>query len=133
MIQSASVEDVIETIRAVYGRWTRETSIAAMREDWDALFATRAAPWPRHCVDAGGVPAEWIVPPGIHTARTILYLHGGGFRLGSIDSHRDLMQRLALAANARILAVAYRLYSRAPLPRRAHRCHPGVELAFEHN
>lgn len=109
MSQGASVEDVIGTIRAVYGRWTRATSIAAMREDWDALFAPRAAPWPQHCVDAGGVPAEWIAPPDIRASRTILYLHGGGFRLGSIDSHRDLMQRLALATNARILAVAYRL------------------------
>lgn len=109
MSTPATVDDAIGFIKAIYSGWTRETSVAQMRADWDAAFAPRAAPWPRMPVDAGGVPAEWISPPDLETDRTIFYVHGGGFRLGSLDSHRDLMQRLALAAQARVLAVDYRL------------------------
>lgn len=108
-MSAPTVDDAIAVIKAIYGGWTRETPVARMRADWDAAFAPRAAEWPRAHVEAGGVPAEWIAPPGIGTDRTILYLHGGGFRLGSLESHRDLMQRLALAAGARVLAVDYRL------------------------
>ena len=109
MSPAATADDAIAFIKAIYGGWTRGTSVTQMRADWDAAFAPRAASWPRVTVEAGGVPAEWIAPPGLETNRTILYLHGGGFRLGSLDSHRDLMQRLALAAQARLLAVDYRL------------------------
>jgi len=36
-------------------------------------------------VNAGGVPAEWIAGPGAADDRVILYLHGGGYVMGSID------------------------------------------------
>ncbi len=109
MTDQAAVERVIAEIKTVYGRWGRGTSVAQMRADWDALFRARAAMWPVVAVDTGGIAAEWIAAPGVGRERTLLYLHGGGFRLGSIASHRDLMQRLSAAAGARVLAVAYRL------------------------
>ena len=109
MSAGASVEDAIAAIKGIYTRWTRSTTVAQMRADWDAAFAPLARDWPREKVDACGVPAEWISPPGRRPTNAMLYLHGGGFRLGSIDSHRDLMQRLAQAAGARVLAIDYRL------------------------
>src|ERR671939_1644480 len=39
-------------------------------------------------VQAGGVPAEWIVPPGVETDDVLLYLHGGRYDAGSLDTHR---------------------------------------------
>jgi acetyl esterase/lipase len=61
-------------------------------------------------VDAGGVPARWFVPLGAtNRARTILYFHGGGFVVGSPNTHADLMARLAVHADARVLGVDYRL------------------------
>src|SRR5215475_1306216 len=41
-------------------------------------------------VDAGGVPAEWVSAPGCDTGRAILYLHGGGYAIGSLNTHRRL-------------------------------------------
>ena len=29
-------------------------------------------------IDAGGVPAEWVIAPGADTRRRFLYIHGGG-------------------------------------------------------
>jgi epsilon-lactone hydrolase len=67
-------------------------------------------------VDTGGVRAEWIRPEGAEQGRAILYLHGGGFMLGSIDSYRDLAGRIALAAAAPVLSIDYRLAPEHPFP-----------------
>jgi acetyl esterase/lipase len=67
-------------------------------------------------VDAGGVPAEWIEMPGTVPGRTLLYLHGGGYVLGSIDTHRSLIARIAAATRARCLAIDYRLAPEHPFP-----------------
>jgi acetyl esterase/lipase len=103
------VSSVVELLRDVYGRWTKTTTITQMREDWDDLFRGRAAPWPVEKLAAGGVPAEWIAARDARPDRVILYLHGGGFRMGSVESHRDLMQRLSAATSARVLGLDYRL------------------------
>ena len=60
-------------------------------------------------VNAGGVKAEWITASNAAPDRVILYLHGGGYVMGSIDTHRELVARLSKAAQARGLALDYRL------------------------
>jgi monoterpene epsilon-lactone hydrolase len=67
-------------------------------------------------VDAGGVPAEWITIPGAVAERVICYLHGGGYVLGSINTHRELASRLSRAASARVLILDYRLAPENPFP-----------------
>lgn len=107
--EADDITAVVELLRGTYARWTRITTIRQMRDDWDDLFRGRAQPWPIAHVQAGGVPAEWIAATDVHPDRIVLYLHGGGFRMGSIDSHRELMQRLSAAAGARVLGINYRL------------------------
>jgi monoterpene epsilon-lactone hydrolase len=107
--QADDVSAVVERLRGTYARWTRTTTIEQMRKDWDDLFRGRARAWPAARVEAGGVDAEWIAAPGADADRIVLYLHGGGFRMGSISSHRDVMQRLSIAAGARVLGINYRL------------------------
>jgi len=111
-LDSVAVDDVsavVEGLRKTYARWTRTTPIAQMRDDLDDLFRSRAQVWPVDRLEAGCVAAEWIAAENAQVDRTILYLHGGGFRMGSIESHRDLMQRLSIAACARVLGINYRL------------------------
>ena len=57
----------------------------------------------------GDIGAEWIVPPEAASDRVILYLHGGGYVMGSIATHRATVARIARAAKARALALEYRL------------------------
>jgi epsilon-lactone hydrolase len=103
------VERAIRRIQAVYRSWNRETSVAQMRSDWDAAFAGCTVPVSCRQVTAGGVDAEWIVPADAPSDKAILYFHGGGFRLGSVASHRDLIARIAEASGCRVLAINYRL------------------------
>jgi acetyl esterase/lipase len=69
-----------------------------------------------HGVVAGGVLGEWVEPAGTRTGTVILYLHGGGFMMGSPDTHRALAARVALASHARALVLDYRLAPEHPFP-----------------
>jgi len=61
-------------------------------------------------VDAGGVRAVWCRPVGRPAPpRTLLYLHGGGYVIGSPEGHRELIAHLAVEADAQVLAPDYRL------------------------
>lgn len=57
----------------------------------------------------GGVKGERVVPQGAVDGRRILYLHGGGYTIGSPRSHRPMVARLAAAAKAIALVPDYRL------------------------
>jgi len=67
-------------------------------------------------VTAGGIPAEWATLPTSDPTKTVLYLHGGGYTLGSIDTHRGLGSRIAEASGTRTLMVDYRLAPETPFP-----------------
>ncbi len=67
-------------------------------------------------VDAGGVPSEWVRVPESREDRVILYVHGGGYVLGSLATHRSLVSRLARASLTRALSVDYRLAPEHPFP-----------------
>jgi acetyl esterase/lipase len=89
-----------------------------MRKGWDGLFANvrPTVGAKTETVDSGGVKGEWISAPGAAADRAILYFHGGGYVLGSIHSHRDMCERLSRAAQARVLALDYRLAPEHPFP-----------------
>ncbi len=70
----------------------------------------------REPVDAGGIPAEWIAAPSTDADRVIYYLHGGGYAIGSINTHREMISRLSRASGARALAIDYRLAPEHPFP-----------------
>jgi acetyl esterase/lipase len=67
-------------------------------------------------VAAGGVPSERISGPASARARTVLYLHGGAYVMGSPDSHRHLGAAIAQAAEATVLLPHYRLAPEHPFP-----------------
>jgi epsilon-lactone hydrolase len=66
--------------------------------------------------DADGVPATWVLPDGAAEDRAILYLHGGGFAVGSRHSHRKLVGHLAKATGVRGLVIDYRVAPANPFP-----------------
>jgi epsilon-lactone hydrolase len=67
-------------------------------------------------VTAGGVPAHWLTAPGTDPGRVLLFLHGGGFELGSVRSDGELAARLGRAAGMRVLFPEYRLAPEHPFP-----------------
>lgn len=67
-------------------------------------------------VDAGGVPAEWITPAGADSDRVLMYVHGGGYVIGSMGTHTRLVAHLATTAGCRALNLDYRLAPEHPHP-----------------
>lgn len=66
--------------------------------------------------DCNGVQGEWISAPGADQETVVYYLHGGGYTMGSITSHRQLISRISRATGARALAINYRLAPENPYP-----------------
>jgi epsilon-lactone hydrolase len=67
-------------------------------------------------VTAGGVPAEWTWTQGDTRDAALLYVHGGGYVIGSLDSHRHMVAEAGRAAGCWALALDYRLAPEHPFP-----------------
>ncbi len=65
---------------------------------------------------ASGVPGHWLDAPGVDTTRVLVFLHGGGYKLGSLRSDGELAARLGRAAGMRVLFLEYRLAPEHPFP-----------------
>lgn len=60
-------------------------------------------------VTVANVPCEWVRAPGSRDDHVAIWMHGGGFSVGSCFTHRGMAGELARHANARVLTVDYRL------------------------
>jgi epsilon-lactone hydrolase len=112
------MDDQIGLVRDLLSRRAgAEATWAERRAQMDA-FGARAplAPgWDVSPVHVG-CPAERHTGPGVAEGRTLLYLHGGGYCLGSPVSHRGLVSQLCAASGATGYALDYRLAPEHPFP-----------------
>lgn len=113
---SQELSGIIEMLRA--RPISANPSVEEMRAGIEMLCAVFPAPADVRveAVHAAGVPAEWVTAPGATADRIILYLHGGGYVIGSVRSHRELASRLSRSAAARVLVIDYRLAPEHPHP-----------------
>lgn len=63
-----------------------------------------------------GRPAEWVRAPDADDGRAVLYLHGGGYVIGSLNTHRRLAYDVSAASGASVLLLDYRLAPEHPFP-----------------
>ncbi len=113
---SPQLQTIVQTLRA-RPRPENPTfqEIRAGFEQLAALFPV-ATDVQLERVDANGVPAEWVTAPGASADHAVLYLHGGGYVIGSINTHRDLAARISRASGSRALVIDYRLAPEHPFP-----------------
>jgi acetyl esterase/lipase len=112
---SPQLKTIIDMIRA--RPRVENPSIDEMRSGMDLMSANLplADGVRAEAVDAGGVPGEWLTPEDAGGG-TLLFLHGGGYVIGSIASHRSWVSRVAKASGARTLLIDYRLAPEHPFP-----------------
>jgi acetyl esterase len=67
-------------------------------------------------VDADGVPARLYRPSDREGLGLLVFFHGGGWVLGSLDSHDNLCRILANSSGQAVLSVDYRLAPEHPFP-----------------
>jgi len=63
----------------------------------------------------GGVPVR-VYEPLHPRGSTLIYLHGGGWVLGDVETHDPLCRRVTNATGARVVSVDYRLAPEHPFP-----------------
>ena len=113
---SEQLNMIVSMLKA--GAPSPDSSVEDLRRGLEQMAGAFTVPADVTCerVDAGGVPAEWVAAPDAHRDRVILYLHGGGYVMGSINTHRGLAVNLSRAAAARVLLIEYRLAPEHPFP-----------------
>ena len=112
---SPQLQQVIEAIKGLAGM-ASGSSVAELRATNEQMARPAAPDVTSEPVVANGVDAAWICAPGAATDRVVLYLHGGGYIMGSLNTHRDLMGRISRAAQTRVLGLDYRLAPEHPFP-----------------
>ena len=111
---SPQLQQTLDMFKEMGAKMAEAKDINAMR----AIMIEAPAPAGVTCtpVEVGGVSAEWSVADGADQDKVILYVHGGGYVMGSAGSHRDMTGRLSQAAGARVLSLNYRLAPEHPFP-----------------
>lgn len=113
-------EAIAEMMRGggVLGSSSGQLNVAALRANMDALTANAVMPEnvAFEAIDIAGLAAEWVRPAGADPSRALLYLHGGGYVIGSIASHRGLVAQIAAKAGITALIIDYRLGPEHPFP-----------------
>jgi monoterpene epsilon-lactone hydrolase len=67
-------------------------------------------------IEVDGVPSEWVRAPGASEARVVLYLHGGGYVIGSLNTHRRMAYDMSASSGASVLVIDYRMGPESPFP-----------------
>jgi acetyl esterase/lipase len=108
----------IEAVRQMLASRPRPADLEERRQRLDTLGGQYKLPQDVRVEpeSADGVPAEWTQTPGCNRDRVILFLHGGGYVSGSLQSHRTMLAQAGREARARTLALGYRLAPEHPFP-----------------
>lgn len=93
---------------------------------------------PLHCVEdatavtpSGEVPVRIYTPAGSDAHGLLVYLHGGAFFLGSLDTHDHVARALAKETGHKVISVGYRLAPEAAFPAGLDDCYGVVRWAAE--
>jgi monoterpene epsilon-lactone hydrolase len=99
-------------------KFNHNKTIDELRSDLESM--TKLAKLPSKTrvekIILNNISAEWICAKDAREDRVILYLHGGGYNLGSPNTHRELAANISMASGAKVLLPAYRLAPEHPFP-----------------
>ena len=107
---SKGMERVIALLKQ-FQSMTEEQTVESVRQGLDQLAAMTKIPEDitREPLKINDIEAEWIYAPEVKPDKVLLYLHGGAFVAGSINTHIDLISRISRAAKIKVLAINYQL------------------------
>jgi acetyl esterase/lipase len=107
--QSSVVNMIARTIRSSF--FIHKAEASTQRKSFERL--ANFTKFPRmvrsETINYHGLNAMWFTPKKCNDDRVILYLHGGGYCTGSVNTHRAMIARIARASQCRALGIDYRL------------------------
>jgi monoterpene epsilon-lactone hydrolase len=115
-VQSLAVKAFINTFRKTL--FVHKTESNTVRVGFER--ASHITKFPRfvekQTLQYAGLNAAWFIPDNYGKSKTILYLHGGGYVMGSVNTHRALIGRIARSSGYKALAIDYRKAPEHPYP-----------------
>lgn len=82
-------------------------------------------------IDAGGVPCRLYRPSAERGVPLVVYLHGGGWVVGDLDTHDHICRTIARNAGMAVLSVDYRLAPEHKFPAALDDAQSATEWAFK--
>lgn len=71
-------------------------------------------------VRVGAISAEWLIPKEADHNKVLLFFHGGGYAVGSMQTHRSMVAEIAKQTGYCALLPDYRLAPENPFPAAVH-------------
>ena len=96
-----------------------DENLQLQRQGFGMLMLLAGEPEPVYAVDdhdADGVPVRIYRPSPDADLPVVVYLHGGGWTIGTLEQYDPVMRQVANAANAIVVAPEYRLAPEHPFP-----------------
>ena len=84
-------------------------------------------------VDAGGIALRIYRPNARRDGGALVYVHGGGWVIGSLDTHDDVCRKLASTLDHMVISVDYRLAPEHPFPAPLDDCIAAVRWIRDHS
>ncbi|MDT0684191.1 NAD(P)H-binding protein [Roseicyclus sp. F158] len=110
--------ETMEQLRAIFAGNPKLTLEPASRSAFDGIMSQAPAPdgvsFEQGAV--GGVPGWWARPDAATADSVILYLHGGGYVIGSAAAYRNFVGHLARRAGVVAFIADYALAPERPFP-----------------
>jgi monoterpene epsilon-lactone hydrolase len=116
-VPSPQAQELLDELRRNLAGRLRES--ASPQEVYEEAMADFPAPEGAELrrIEIGGIPALRATAPGAATRAGVVYMHGGGFGVGSAQSNQDLLARLSHAAGVAVAGIDYRLLPAGRFPR----------------
>jgi acetyl esterase len=127
----AQAQTLCDAINALGGAPASDEMLEQARDGLALLHASGAgAPEDVYAIgdlDADGVPVRVYRPSPDDGLPVVVYLHGGGWTIGSVDVYDPITRALANAAHAIVVSVEYRLAPEHPYPEPLDDCWTALE------
>jgi acetyl esterase/lipase len=116
-ITSADAQ-AMQAVRGALAKAPKLRFEPAARAAYDDLIAQAPAPESVRFEQAkvGGVPGWWCRPPRADATAATLYLHGGGYVIGSAAAYRNFVGQIAERARCQVFIADYALAPERPFP-----------------
>ena len=115
---SSSDAQTMQALREALSKAPKLEFEPANRPAYDQIFAQ--VPMPETVrfeqEEVGGVPAGGVVRAQADSRAVLLYLHGGGYVMGSASAYRNFVGHIAKAARAAVFIADYALAPERPFP-----------------
>ncbi|MCW2787009.1 MAG: alpha/beta hydrolase [Marmoricola sp.] len=106
---------------------TRRVLASLMAGSGSTAAGIEVSPVDSETLRHGRIKGEWNRPAGARTDGVVLYIHGSGYNLCSVGTHRPLVSRVAAQTNLAVFSTEYRLAPKHVFPAAAE----DVERAYD--